>query len=207
MLKSLIAGVVLGSSSGFSPGPLSTLVITQTLQHGTREGLKVALAPLITDVPIVAVSLLVLSRLAESGRALGAVSLIGACFVVFLAWKSFCAQPPETEAAASAPRSVWKGTLVNFLSPNPYLFWMTVGAPTTVGAWQRSAAAAALFVAAFYVMLVGGKCAMAVLVGRTRHFITGRIYGVIMKGLGALLLLYAGALARDGLRLLDLWRA
>lgn len=205
MLKSLIAGLIFGTSAGFSPGPLSTLVITQTLQHGTREGLKVALAPLMTDVPIVALSLLVLARLASFHAVLGAISFVGAAFVVYLAWKSFRARAPEVEEAPSAPRSVWKGTLVNFLSPNPYLFWLTVGAPTVISTWSQSAPAAVLFVAAFYVTLIGGKCLMAILVGRTRHFITGRAYGWVMKGLGALLLLYAGVLARDGGRLMGIW--
>lgn len=204
MLKSLIAGLIFGTSSGFSPGPLTTLVITQTLQHGTREGLKVAMAPLMTDLPIVAMSLLVLARLANFHAVLGAISLGGAAFLVYLAWKSFCARAPEVAESASAPRSIWKGTLVNFLSPNPYLFWLTVGAPTTITTWQESPVGAVLFVATFYVMLIGGKCAMAVVVGRTRHFIAGRAYGYVMKTLGALLLLYAGVLVRDGVRLLGL---
>ncbi|HRY44622.1 MAG TPA: hypothetical protein P5164_11830, partial [Thermoanaerobaculia bacterium] len=29
----------------------------------------------------------------------------------------------------AAPQSLRKGVIVNLLSPNPYLFWMTVGAP------------------------------------------------------------------------------
>jgi threonine/homoserine/homoserine lactone efflux protein len=49
----LSAGITLGLSAGFSPGPLSTLVISHSLRYGTREGVKVAMAPFITDVPIV----------------------------------------------------------------------------------------------------------------------------------------------------------
>ncbi len=62
-LSSLAAGTVFGLSAGFAPGPLLTLVITQTLRHDIREGVKVAMAPLITDLPIILLSLLVLSRL------------------------------------------------------------------------------------------------------------------------------------------------
>ena len=47
------AGLVYGLSAGFSPGPLMALVISQTLKHGIREGAKVAVAPLITDLPII----------------------------------------------------------------------------------------------------------------------------------------------------------
>jgi threonine/homoserine/homoserine lactone efflux protein len=202
MIKSLLAGLILGSSAGFSPGPLTTLVITQTLQHGTREGLKVVLAPLVTDAPIVGLSLLLLAGLSNYDAALGGISLAGAGFVLYLAWRSFCARAPEVEGATAAPRSIVKGVLVNFLSPNPYIFWLTVGGPTTLLAWQESRVGAGLFVAGFYVTLVGGKSLMALLVGRTRHFIAGRAYGLVMKTLAALLLLYAGTLGRDGLRLM-----
>jgi len=68
MLSSLLAGIVMGLTAGFSPGPLSTLVITQTLRHGLKEGVKVAVAPLMTDLPIIAASLLLLSRVAHHLR-------------------------------------------------------------------------------------------------------------------------------------------
>ena len=66
----LVSGVVFGASAGLSPGPLLTLVIRETLRHGTKEGLKVAAAPLLTDAPIIALSLLVLARL-ENARLTG----------------------------------------------------------------------------------------------------------------------------------------
>ena len=61
MIGLISAGLVYGLSAGFSPGPLMALVISQTLKHGIREGAKVAMAPLITDLPIILVSLLVLT--------------------------------------------------------------------------------------------------------------------------------------------------
>jgi len=75
MLSSLLAGIVMGLTAGFSPGPLSTLVITQTLRHGLKEGVKVAVAPLMTDLPIIAASLLLLSRAAHNENILGVISL------------------------------------------------------------------------------------------------------------------------------------
>jgi len=47
---------VLGVSAGFAPGPLLTLVISETLQHDIKSGVKVALAPIITDLPIIILS-------------------------------------------------------------------------------------------------------------------------------------------------------
>ncbi|NMC50484.1 MAG: lysine transporter LysE, partial [Desulfovibrio sp.] len=67
----LAAGAALGASAGFSPGPLLTLVLAQTLAHGPREGIKVAMAPLLTDIPMLVASLLALSLVQDRPAVLG----------------------------------------------------------------------------------------------------------------------------------------
>ena len=57
MLTALASGILLGLSAGLAPGPMLALVLAQTLRHGTREGCKVALTPLVTDPPIILVTL------------------------------------------------------------------------------------------------------------------------------------------------------
>ena len=49
----MTSGILLGLSGGLSPGPLTALVISQTLRFGAREGMLVALAPILTDGPLV----------------------------------------------------------------------------------------------------------------------------------------------------------
>jgi hypothetical protein len=46
-------GIIFGLSAGLAPGPLLMLVISDTLRHGIKAGVKVALAPVITDLPII----------------------------------------------------------------------------------------------------------------------------------------------------------
>jgi len=60
-----------------------------------------------------------------------------------------------------------------------------------------------LFLAVFFLGIVGSKMAIAVLVGRSRHFLKGRVYRGIMKALGLLLALLAFSLFREGLGLLS----
>ncbi len=52
-LTFLISGLVLGFSAAISPGPMTMLVISQTVRHGLREDIKVALIPIFTDGPII----------------------------------------------------------------------------------------------------------------------------------------------------------
>lgn len=202
MLDTLAAGAVLGLTAGLSPGPLLALVVAQALRHGMAEGAKAALSPLVTDLPIIVVSLLVLAQAQGHASVLGAVSLAGAAVVARLGWSSLRSKPLAMDPAAAAPRSLRQGVLVNLLSPHPYLFWITVGAPAMLKGWAESPAAAAGFLALFYAGLVGAKLGAAVLAGSSRRFLAGPAYAWTMRLLGALLLLFAALLARDGLRLL-----
>ena len=200
----LTAGIVLGLSAGFSPGPLTTLVISQALQYGVREGLKVALVPVITDLPIIGLSVFVLTGLSNSQTILGLISIFGGVFLVYLAYLSFKTTRVDLDVKEIEPRSLGKGTLANFFSPNPYLFWMSVGAPYAVDAWALSGLAAAGFFAGFYTCLIGGKMLLAVVAGKSRRLLMGKAYGHVMRILGVMLLVLALLLFRDGVGFLNL---
>lgn len=204
MFETLAAGVVLGVSAGLSPGPLLALVVAQSLRHGIGEGAKVALSPLITDLPIIAVSLLVLSQVQGHAGLLGAVSLAGAAFVAKLGLDSLNTPRLELDPASVAPRSLRQGVVVNLLSPHPYLFWITVGAPAMLKGWEQNPWAGAGFLGLFYVGLVGSKLGVAVLSGASRRLLAGPAYAWTMRLLGVLLLAFAALLVRDGLRLFGL---
>ena len=82
-------------------------------------------------------------------------------------------------------------------NPGPYLFWMTVGAPLALQAWTVGAGCAAAFLGAFSLSIVGAKMGVAVLTGRFGPVLGGRGYVWVMRGLGLMLLVYAGLFARD----------
>lgn len=198
----LALACLLGFSAGISPGPLLTLVVTQTLKHSKTEGIKVALSPLLTDLPIVLLTLFVFSQLAQFNLVLGLLSLAGGLFVAHLGYDSIRAQGLEFSLTNSSSRSLQKGIIANFLSPHPYLFWGTVGMPYVFKAYQVSLLSAALFFAGFYCCLVGSKITVAVIVSHTKPLISSRIYIVIMRILGILLLLFAVLFVIDGINYL-----
>jgi threonine/homoserine/homoserine lactone efflux protein len=205
MIPFMLAGVILGFSAGIAPGPLLTLVISETLRHNLKAGIKIALAPMITDLPIVIATLAVLAKLADFQTVLGLISLCGGVFIANLALENFRASRPTIGAVKLGiikEKSLQKGVIVNFLSPHPYLFWLSVGAPTTVKAMGHSPLAAAAFIGGFYTLLVGSKIAIAVIVGRSRAVLSAKAYRCIMRGLGVALLILAGVIVFDGIRML-----
>lgn len=202
MFQFLGIGILLGLSAGIAPGPLLMLVISETLRHGTRAGITVALAPIITDLPIIAASLLVLTRLAGYGSLLGGFSLVGSLFLCYTGYQTLRVTPVDLTLPGSENRSLAKGVLTNLLSPHPYLFWITVGTPLVYRTLERGPASLAAFLGGFYLCLVGSKVALAIGVGRSRTLLRGRLYLYSMRLLGLLLLLFGLLLLRDGISLL-----
>jgi len=197
----LTSGLLLGLSAGFAPGPLLALIISETLEHGIKEGVKVAMAPIFTDAPIVLLALFMVSEIAEFERILGTISIFGGIYIAYLGYKSLLCHGMQVQFKANKPQSLKKGIIANLLSPNPYLFWFTVGAPIVVQAADQNIQFSLLFLCSFYLLLVGIKVLLAIMVGKSRNFLSGAIYINIMRLLGALLVLFAGILFYDGIEL------
>ena len=176
-----------------------TLVVSHALAHGFREGVKVSLAPLITDFPVIFLSMYILKQVANIDHFLSGISFAGSVFLFYLAWESFRTGNFDIEASYKAPKSLRTGVLVNVLNPNPYLFWFTVGSPILLKGYGQSAACAASFLGASYVCLVGTKCSIALMAGQSRHFLRGNAYICTMRLLGVLLLIFAAMLFRNAL--------
>jgi threonine/homoserine/homoserine lactone efflux protein len=194
-LQLLGTGIAFGTAGGLSPGPTLTLVVAQTLRFGFKEGLKVAISPLLTDAPIVVLALVVMARV-DAAPLLASVSGLGAAFLLYLAYESFTAKLPEFSASDARPGSIRKGFLSNFFNPHPWVFWLTVGGPLMREALETTATGAALFLVGQYGCLVGAKILIAVLVAKGRgRLIAG--YGLVMKLVALTLLVFALLFARQ----------
>lgn len=200
--SSLASGIALGLSAGLSPGPLTTLLLGETLRHGRGAGLRIAVVPFFSDLPIVMLSVFILAHLSDFEPVLGGISLFGGFFVSYLAYESFTIRPPEVKLAQPPPSSLRKGIITNLFNPHPYLFWITVGAPLMLKSGE--VIASVLFVAAFYFCLVGSKVVMALMIARFRDLLVSRFYLLTNRILGLVLLLFAFILLSDGLRFFGL---
>jgi threonine/homoserine/homoserine lactone efflux protein len=204
MISALLLGISYGFVLGVSPGPLLGLVLTQSLQHGWRAGSLVALAPLLTDLPIIVVSVLVIKRLPP--QALDWLAVMGGVFVLYLAIETVRGALRLKDSAAASDADATSGTatwrvlgravMTNALSPHPYLFWAVAGAQLIVRSSDAAGlAGAAAFLVGFYGLLVGMKLLLAQIAGHSRGRLGGRAYrgvlissGLLLGALGALLL-------------------
>lgn len=202
IIAGLAAGCVLGLSAGAAPGPLLTLVITETLTVGPRAGVRIALAPLFSDPPIILLTVLLFAELARFSWALSAISLAGGLVILRLALDTWKAEPPQPGKSPVTSFSLRKGVITNLLNPHPYLFWIGVGAPLLVRGYQENGPLSpALFLISFYASIVGAKVVIALLTARSRAFLRGRAYALLLKGLSAALALFGLLFLRDAWRL------
>jgi len=200
MHDAILSGLILGLSAGLSPGPLMALVLAQTIEHGVKEGCKTALAPLITDAPVIAISLLVTTQLSRIHSFLGLISFAGGIYVLWLAWESFFPLQIRESSGRSEPKTWSKAFFTNILSPNPWLFWFTVGAATLLKARASGWTDVFLFLLLFYGLLCGSKALLAIIAGQARPFLGGKTHRLILRLLGLALALFAILLFRDGLK-------
>ncbi len=189
----LISGIILGLGSGLTPGPLLTLVISETLKHGIKEGFKISSAPIFTDLPIVLGTIYILSRLSDIMPILGVISFLGAIFIFYLAFEIISLKGADLNTDDIKPHSIKKGMIANFLNPSPYMFWLTVGAPMVVRANTSGFASVFSFIFSFYICLMGSKMIVAIVAGRSRDFLKSSNYRYAMRFLGIVLLVF-GAL-------------
>lgn len=200
----LISGIVFGLTAGLVPGPLQALIISQTLKHNIKQGFLVALAPVFTDAPIILVSVLVLSKLANVDLFMAMLSFAGAAFIAYLAYGNLKITGNTVAQGKRAAGSVKKGIITNLLNPHPYMFWLLVGAPTILHACQANIIYAGVFLISIYLFLVGTFIAIAVLAHNSRNLLKGKGYLYVMKGLGVLLLIFSVRLIWEGVKYLGI---
>ena len=158
-----------------------------------------AMSPLFTDLPIILISLFIFSRLSEINIILAVISFVGGGYIIHLAIDALKVKELNIEVNEDAKGSIRKGIITNFLSPNAYLFWATVGAPNLYKALEINLLTAILFLVSFYTFLIGSKIGIAFIVAKTKHFINQKYYVYIMRFFGIALLVFAGLFFWEGM--------
>lgn len=189
MLPLFAQGAALGFWAAASPGPFQAFLSGHALRHGAWRALPAALAPLLSDGPIIAVVLLALVQ-APPGLLRG-LNVAGGLFLLWLAWaglRSSRAPVPASRAPAGALRGVGQAVIMNALSPGPWVFWSLVCGPILASAWAARPATALAFLAGFYLLLCGGNGALVVLFAGARRLGPGATRALALASAAALLL-------------------
>jgi len=195
--------VVLGFSAAAMPGPFQAYLIETAARRGHRAAALAALAPLLSDGPIILIATLLLSRLPI--WTLPVLRVVGGAYVLYLALVAYLTlrnllprfddDPP---LASPTSASALQAATINLLSPGVYLYWATVSGPLLVEGWRAHPLTGVAFLALFYgVMLLASQ---ALVLGATRLAAASRLLTRIVQiGSALLMWLFAESYLWQGL--------
>lgn len=199
MFLYLLQGLGYGGAAAAQPGPFQAYLLSQTLKNGLRSTLVAALAPLMSDGPIVLLVLLVLTQMPDWFVA--ALRFGGGFFLLFLAYRAYrAASVMAVDTAVSLPptekrQSIREAALMNMLSPNAYIFWSTIAGPIFLEGWRQAPTHGLAFMIGFYGALIGGFMSFVVLFG-----VLGQASPKLNRVLG-----FVSAVALFGFGLYQIW--
>ncbi len=114
---------------GFAPGPDSIFVLTQSALHGRLAGLVVTLG-LCTGLIVhtVAVAFGVAALFAASATAFTVLKLVGAAYLIYLAWQALKAGNSALSGDRHDEPSLWqlyrRGIVMNITNPKVAIFFL-----------------------------------------------------------------------------------
>ncbi len=193
----IIQGIGYGFAAAVQPGPFQTYLISQTLTKGWQRTLPACLAPLVSDGPILALCLLILTQVPAWLQRF--LYIAGGLFILYLAysayrsWKAF--DPNSVSAETGTQQSVLKAALINMLNPNPYIFWSLVTGPILLAGWRETPVHGLGFIAGFYGTMILSLCTIILIFGSARQL--GPKVNRVLLG--------ASAVALFGFGLYQLW--
>jgi len=161
MLDFFLRGFTIGLNAGLLPGPIQTYLAQTSLIYGWRRAMIGVFSPLVADIPVIILSVLVLSSISDT--AIRLLRIGGGVFILWLAWGSLKSIRAGVLIGEGAPVDVTlsSGKLfrrmvgVNIFSPAPWLFWSTVNGPLLIEGWRQTPLTGLGFLIGFYGTLIG----------------------------------------------------
>jgi threonine/homoserine/homoserine lactone efflux protein len=192
MLYYLICGGTYAFAAAVQPGPLQSYLISQSLSHGWRKTLPAAYAPLISDGPILILSVFVLTVIpAWSIRIL---QCAGGVFLLYLAvqtwntWRNF--DKLVLGEQRKAQTTLLQAVGVNILNPAPYLGWSLVMGPLLLKGWNEHPVNAFALLVGFYAMMIITQMCLIVIFAHTKKL--GSAVVRVLIGVSAVVLVVFG---------------
>ena len=188
MLGYIVQGLGYGFTAAVQPGPFQTYVLSQALNRGWRRALPMALAPLLSDAPIITLMLFVLSQVPDQLQRF--LHIASGLFILYLAWGAFQAWrtfDADAQLDATPPQqSLLKAALMNMISPGPYIFWSLVTGPILLEGWREAPANGIGFLTGFYDAMIASLAVLILIFGLAKHL--GPKVNRILLGISAIAL-------------------
>ena len=188
MFVYLIFGITYALAAAIQPGPFQTFLISKTLENGWKKTLPAALAPVISDGPIIVLVLFILSKIPT--ELIRFLQIGGGLLLLYLAYSAFESfinfDKINRQQENKTDSTLLKAVLVNLLNPAPYIGWSLIMGPMFIKGYQQNATNGIALIAGFYVTIVFAQMGIILLFGLAKTLgpkVTRIILGVASVGL------------------------
>ena len=188
----------MGIGAALSPGPILILTLSETMRGGIRSGFTVSLAPSILDLVFVPVSIVFAAAIESFQFLVGILSLVGAGFLLFLAFQNLTAKKIEIAQTTHASTSLAKAVIADFFNPYVYIFWFSVALPIFA---KGNLTGSILFAVSHTLFAFVGHFSLALLTAALRMRLLNYLHW-LLRFLSIPLIVMAVIFVREGITLL-----
>ena len=187
IINYILTGLILGITAGISPGPLMAVLISETVKGNIKNGITVSIIPVITDIPLILLTIFILRKFENFHILFNILYLIGGLTLIYFGIKDLFIKKISLNYELSKFSSLKKGIITNLLNPHPYIFWIFIGVPFIIegNVYQMVA-----FIFSFFTGIVGSKILIALTVEKSKSFIESEKYIYIVKISGIILIFF-----------------
>jgi threonine/homoserine/homoserine lactone efflux protein len=199
MLTYLLFGITYALAAAIQPGPFQAFIISRTLENGWKKTLPAALAPVLSDAPIIVLVLVILNNVPSD--LLRFLQIGGGVLLLYLAYGSFKSflhfEKLKKSEKIKNDNTLLKAVLVNILNPSPYIGWSLIMGPLFIKGYRETPGYGIALIVGFYVTIVLSQAGIILLFGLAKNLgpkVTRIILGIASIGLAAfgLYLLWQG---------------
>jgi threonine/homoserine/homoserine lactone efflux protein len=186
-------------SGALMPGPMLTVIVTETPRTGAKTGPLVVLGHAILELALLAALVLGFGTLLERGGVKATVALVGGAMLIVTALSMLVAvargratiEWTTGHTGRRHVRTVLAGVVSSLSNPYWIIWWATIG----LGLVTKAYAIGVAGLAAFYVGHILGDLtwysAVSGVIAAGRRFITARVYAVMLVAASVFLLALA----------------
>ena len=116
-----------------------------------------------------------------------------------MAYETYTISGVNISDANTDNSSLYKGIITNLLNPNPYIYWTLVGSPFLVKAFEVETWLPLVFIFSFFLVFIFCKTITAIIVERSKTFLSSQTYLLILKILALILVGFALIFVQTGL--------
>ena len=189
-MSACVLGSIFGFQGSVSPGPLQTVIITETLANGIRSSWRAAVIPLCTDPIALCLALFIVANVPNS--ILAAIAFLGAALLCRVAWLQFRTTENDFKFQTKKRLSLFSIWATNILNPNLWIFTFTINAFQIHDYYTEGGfGVAATYLSTFFLVLCACNLSVAVIVAALKRVFNPFWLVRVNRVLGVFLLLVA----------------